>query len=365
MVRNPPIPPSEMQNQPPYATYPSSENNPSGGAPPPRAGLPSEYYGGPNQPAGYGGAPAPPQGYGPPDGGYGGSPAPYGGSPAPYGGTPSQGGYPPAPIYGGGGNSTAPVPPRTESAPAQMTSESGGEGPRGEGGEEADRGLMGALAGGAAGAYAGHKMHHGIIGAVGGAYAGHKLEDAWKHHSQEQKAKHEQELERQRIQQQQAEMQKQQQWEQQQQQQWAHPPYGGPPPPYGAPQGYGGGYGEGYGGAPPAHEMRGNFSMSSEGTTLRHHGGHHYDLVSRCRRVDGHMAESHLPLNDVLGNNDGHFAWSDDGNGNFGASARGVRLVDGGRVLEAELRRVDGSWNWSRVHLDERVGNSDGRLMLV
>jgi hypothetical protein len=110
--------------------------------------------------------------------------------------------------------------------------------------------------------------------------------------------------------------------------------------------------------------MRGNFSGSSEGTTLRQRGAHGWELVSRCRRVNGRMADSRINLNDVLGNNDGHFAWA-NGGGNFGASARGVRLVDGGRVLEAELRRVDGSWLWGRVHLDERVGNSDGRLVLV
>ncbi|KAF2163285.1 hypothetical protein M409DRAFT_57575 [Zasmidium cellare ATCC 36951] len=48
---------------------------------------------------------------------------------------------------------------------------------------DADRGVMGALAGGAAGAYGGHQLGHGVIGAIGGAYAGHKLEDAYqKHH---------------------------------------------------------------------------------------------------------------------------------------------------------------------------------------
>jgi hypothetical protein len=251
-------------------------------------------------------------------------------------------------------------------------------GERGPEGEDGERGLMGALAGGAAGAYAGHKMHHGVIGAVGGAYAGHKLEDAWKHHSAEQKAQQQQmeEMEKQQRMQkeqweQQQRMQKEQweqqrmqkdQWEQQQQQQqnqWGG--YGGPPPPYGAQQ-FGGGYG-GYGAPPPPpQDMRGNFSRSSEGTTLRQRGTHDWELVSRCRRVNRRMVDSRINLNDVLGNNDGQFAW---GGGNFGASARGVRLVDGGRVLEAELRRVDGSWLWARVHLDERVGNSDGRLLLV
>ena len=35
-----------------------------------------------------------------------------------------------------------------------------------------DRGLMGALAGGAMGAYGGHKVGHGFLGAIGGGIAG-------------------------------------------------------------------------------------------------------------------------------------------------------------------------------------------------
>ena len=43
---------------------------------------------------------------------------------------------------------------------------------------EGDRGLMGALGGGAAGYFGGNKAGgHGIIGAIAGAFMGHKLED--------------------------------------------------------------------------------------------------------------------------------------------------------------------------------------------
>ena len=52
------------------------------------------------------------------------------------------------------------------------------------------------------------------------------------------------------------------------------------------------------------------------------------------------------------------------GGGNFGASAREVRLVDGGRRLEAELLR-DGRWSGSSVVLDERIGNDNGTLRFV
>lgn len=46
---------------------------------------------------------------------------------------------------------------------------------------EGDRGLMGALGGGAAGYFGGNKMGgHGLLGAVAGAFMGSKLEDKHK-----------------------------------------------------------------------------------------------------------------------------------------------------------------------------------------
>ena len=46
---------------------------------------------------------------------------------------------------------------------------------------EGDRGLMGALGGGAAGYFGGNKMGgHGIIGAIAGSILGSKLEDKHK-----------------------------------------------------------------------------------------------------------------------------------------------------------------------------------------
>jgi outer membrane lipoprotein SlyB len=42
---------------------------------------------------------------------------------------------------------------------------------------ESDRGLMGALAGGAAGAFGGHKVGHGFLGTIGGAILGSLTED--------------------------------------------------------------------------------------------------------------------------------------------------------------------------------------------
>ncbi|KAK4680715.1 hypothetical protein QC764_101210 [Podospora pseudoanserina] len=48
--------------------------------------------------------------------------------------------------------------------------------------------------------------------------------------------------------------------------------------------------------------------------------------------------------------------------GNFGSSARNVRLEDCGKRLVAELRRGDGCWVSSSLNLDERIGNANGTL---
>jgi len=89
-----------------------------------------------------------------------------------------------------------------------------------------------------------------------------------------------------------------------------------------------------------------------------------YDLIAECRAISGEMRMSSVSLNRYLGNDDGRFVWVVDG-GNFGASARSVRLIEDGKVLEAELRDRNGGWHWARVRLDERVGNNDGELIFV
>jgi hypothetical protein len=72
-------------------------------------------------------------------------------------------------------------------------------------------------------------------------------------------------------------------------------------------------------------------------------------------------------LNNAITNDDGHFKWVDSGSGpgNFAASARNVRLVDGGRILEAELRGCNGAWRRDTIRLDERIENSDGDLRII
>jgi hypothetical protein len=106
--------------------------------------------------------------------------------------------------------------------------------------------------------------------------------------------------------------------------------------------------------------MAGNYSASSRGTRLEDEGR---TLVADCRDVNGNHRESRLDLNACLTNTNGSLRWAR--NGNFRASARDVRLVDGGRVLEAELGDGRGGWVRNHVRLDERIENDNGRLSMV
>lgn len=204
----------------------------------------------------------------------------------------------------GPGQPSVHVPPPTETRP------------------EDDRGVLGALAGGATGAWAGHKVNHGFLGALGGAFAGHKLQDAVSDHKKHKDDK-------------------------------KHSPSPPPPPP--KPQQ----------GLPAHHDDRrrhhyaGNFTASSTQMSI----DKDYDLIASCRRIDGTQRLSAISLNDCLTNTDGHLRWAKGGF--FGGSARNVRLVDGGRTLEAELRNCAGAWVWDRIALDERIGNENGDLVFV
>lgn len=271
--------------------------------------------------------------------------------------------------------------------------------PGSEGGD-GERGLMGAVAGGAAGAFAGHKMGHGVLGALGGAFAGHKLE-GFVDGRKEKKEKEEEENR------------KKHEWEQQQQQHHGGN-YGGPPP-----QRHDAPFRD-----RDASNYSGNFSSSARDMQLE--SGPEYYLRASCRRENGDYQTSSISLNRILANEGGYLRWTSsshsgggcgsntvtvqqgdtlreiarrlgncswedlarhnnianpdmiypgqtlqvpgsghgDGGagGNFSASARNVRLVDGGRVLEAELRYDGDNWRRTDIVLDERIGNDNGVL---
>ncbi|KAK5143762.1 hypothetical protein LTR32_004177 [Rachicladosporium monterosium] len=184
---------------------------------------------------------------------------------------------------------------------------------------EGDRGVLGALAGGAAGAYGGHQMHHGFLGGIGGAVAGSMLEDAYKKHNKAEKKN---------------------------KRRGSHCSHSSSSSDSGDDR------------KKRGATMAGNFSASSRGVHLE--GA---TLVAECCNSQGHHHGSRLDLNDCFTNSDGRLGWARGGN--FAASSRGMRLVNGGRELEAELGDGRGGWTANRVYLDERITNDDGRLHLL
>jgi hypothetical protein len=247
-----------------------------------------------------------------------------------------------------------------------------------------------------------------VLGAVAGAVAGHKLQDGvedWKDKRDEEKEKKKREEEEKKR------------WEEQQAQQHQHhysvPPRHHSPPPQHHSQSRGVSY-------------AGNFSSSSRDIRLDAHG--EFMLHASCRRLDGSYQHSSISLNQLIENDNGSFRWASSGRrdnnngpasvtvqpgdtlrgiaarfgcsfediarhngiqnpdmiypgqvlqvpnpdggggcgsvGNFGASARDVRLVDGGQRLEGELLR-NGRWVGGSIVLDERIGNDNGTLTFV
>lgn len=269
----------------------------------------------------------------------------------------------------------------------------------GEGDPEGDRGIMGGIAGGAAGAFGGHKLGgqagHGaagtIIGAISGAFAGHKAQDAvgdWKDEHDEKKK-----------------------WEKQQEEQRKHSHQDSQQHHGGQPQRRNSGSERSRG------DFGGNFTASSRDVRLDAHGD--FNLHAQCARTDGSHSSSTLSLNQYIENDNGSFRWSGGssngastytvqqgdtlraiaarfshcsfedlakhnnisnpdqiwpgqnlqvpgggsrGGGNFGASARNVRLERGGQELVAELAP---EWHTRTLNLDERIGNRNGCLEFV
>ncbi|THX50260.1 CNVH-domain-containing protein [Aureobasidium pullulans] len=252
----------------------------------------------------------------------------------------------PSQTHGGYGGDTSYQ--GSESAPYAPAQPSYG----GQPGVEGDRGMMGALAGGAAGAYGGHKMNHGIIGAIGGAFAGSKLEDFGKdHHKKKEEEKYAQQ----------------------------HQGSGN----YGRPGRRDSSSSSDSDDSKKRHKRhsrsrsrshsrdrggfqssrRGNFSETSRDISIDYNT---MALKARCRRPDGSEHESYLHLNDILGNRDGRFVWSR--NGNFMGSVKEgkVWIAEGGRALCAVLGDGRGGYNeHASIELDEKISNEDGQLVYL
>ncbi|PLB34775.1 putative glutamine-serine-proline rich protein [Aspergillus candidus] len=328
---NPSPRPNDYPPQSGWGTPPPGNH----GSPPPRQSYPPYAEGYNNYPPGRSNSPYQQQ---PPPGGqsWESTPRPfhnqqqpeppryYGGSPppgSPYQNQQNQQGQPPQSYpssYQGRNNNNNNhdgYPPRPTSASQNP--------------QDDERGLMGAVAGGAGGAWAGHQVNHGILGTIGGALTGSVAEDAIK--KQREKKHKEEEEERRRKE---KEEQDRLHWERMQAEEQRHRMHAN------------------------SHPLKGNFSASASDVALDG-----VTLSASCRALSGANRRSRISLDTVLSNTWGEFTWHRQGN--FSSSARHVRLADGGRVLEAELSDGRGGWKQAWVRLDERITNRDGKLSFV
>ncbi|RAK74096.1 putative glutamine-serine-proline rich protein [Aspergillus fijiensis CBS 313.89] len=347
-----------------YSPYPPSENyyRPNSN---PNPNPNQNYYASPPDPRmaqGSWNGPSP----SPSLGGEGYPHQPYGQQPQPpypqHGGpSPTPSGYPPYPPQEGGG---APYNDRPYSPYQQQQQQQPGPQqpppystnpnlPPGAT-DDQDRGFLGAVTGGAAGAFAGHKVNHGFLGAIGGALTGSVAEDAIKNH---RKKKEEEEKEALRRQKEALKEQKRREKEERKMQRRAdrhHRRHS-----CSSSSSSSSSSSDDERKHHPGRTFRGNFSGSSREIRLE---GYH-ELVAYCGDVDGRQHRSVIPLNDVLTNSWGEFKWAR--HGNFAASASNVHLEDGGRVLVADLGDGNGGWKRSWIRLDERISNQNGRLVFL
>lgn len=97
-----------------------------------------------------------------------------------------------------------------------------------------------------------------------------------------------------------------------------------------------------------------SFSKSAQSAHLK--GSH---LHAQVRRVDGSWNDSKINLDHHIGNDNGHLVWGAE---NFSQSCQNITIHDGHK-LKCEARRVDGSWNHTEINLDDKIGNNNGDLV--
>ncbi|KAL4812973.1 Cyanovirin-N [Aspergillus spinulosporus] len=97
---------------------------------------------------------------------------------------------------------------------------------------------------------------------------------------------------------------------------------------------------------------------------IRVEDGHR--LLAQLQKEDGEWVDAEFDLNQILGNNNGHFEW--DAN-NFSHSAEeitfGIEGVENVPVLRALLRNEEGEPVAADVNLAERIGNDNGSFQVV
>ncbi|KAK3298673.1 carbohydrate-binding module family 50 protein [Chaetomium fimeti] len=400
---------TQYNNNYPQGGYPQNGGYPQGNPPPPYnqgqgqgQGEAAAYFAGaPQQQQGYG-----QQGYGQQQQGYGQQQQGYGQQ------GPGQQGYGQPPQHHQRDSNNGPE----EDGPAGERGVLGALG----------GGIAGAVGGNKIGGkVTGHSKMSTVLGAVAGAVAGHKLQDGvsdWKDNRDEEKEKKKKEEEEEKRREEEKKRRDEddkrrreddKRRREDEKRNEHHPPARQEHrQEHNQPRDRGVSY-------------AGNFSSSARDTRLDAHG--EYMLHTSCKRLDGSYQSTSISLNKIIENDRGSFRWFSGGQsngggqqshtvqpgdtlraiagryncsfeeiarknnianpdlihpgtvlqipgsggnnnsgrgGNFGESARDVRLADGGRRLDGELLR-DGRWLGSSIILDERLSNNNGTLKYI
>ncbi|KAL2856487.1 Cyanovirin-N [Aspergillus pseudoustus] len=102
-------------------------------------------------------------------------------------------------------------------------------------------------------------------------------------------------------------------------------------------------------------------SFHQSAREIRVEDGHR--LVAELQQEDGEFVHAEINLNDILGNNDGHFEWA---GGGFSDSAEDIHFEiegdDGVPILRSRLKNADGDDVYADINLAERIGNNNGHF---
>ena len=82
-------------------------------------------------------------------------------------------------------------------------------------------------------------------------------------------------------------------------------------------------------------------------------------LNCQCRTISGDWQYSSIDLNDCIANMNGVLTWGPGGD--FIQSTKPPHL-EGDALLCGNCRKIDGTYQQSRINLDERISNNDGKL---